>query len=399
MSDASLISQQHIDRTPVYEFDYYRDVHLQTDAHEGYMHLQKNAPPLFWTNKNNGHWVANTPDLVMDILRQPEIFSSKFLSIPINLNLPKMIPQMIDPPGHRFYQKILRPFFEIRAIDKITSRIQASAEHSIDTVARRGQCEFVGEVSSHFSLTIFMELVGFPLDKFELFRELEVNFFAKATDRAVQAQISTKIVELLTNLIDDRRINPKDDWISTLVSNEFEGRFLSHQELLSIGFQMFIAGLDTISTALSFGMRHLANDRDLRQRMMDNPDCIPDAIEELMRRYTFISLPRYVTQEVELGGIKLAEGDAILAPLALVGWNVPDPEIVSLDRPVCKHAAWGSGIHTCPAIHLARREMAIFYRAWLDRIGHFHEATTERKAMRIGTVQALCELHLAWDAC
>jgi cytochrome P450 len=391
------MTKQQSTHVPVYEFDYYRDPHVQADAHQGYMRLKREAPPLFWTNHNDGHWVANSADLVMEVLRQPEIFSSQFLSIPINPKLPKMIPQMIDPPGHRFYQKMLRPFFELRAIDRISSRILTSAEQCIDTFAKQGKCEFVGDVGSHFSLTVFMELVGFPLDKFDLFRELEVAFFSEATDRAVQAQVSGQIVQLLAELIEERRKKPKNDWITVMVHDEFEGRNLSQLELVSIGFQMFIAGLDTISTALSFGMRHLANDKELRQRIIDNPECIPDAVEELMRRYTFISLPRYVTQDVELSGIKLSEGEAILAPLAMVGWDIPDPDIVSLDRPACKHAAWGSGIHMCPAIHLARREMTIFYGKWLERIGHFHQVETEKKPMRIGTVQSLCELHLAWD--
>lgn len=382
---------------PVYEFDYYRDPHVQANAHDAYMHLKRHAPPLFWTNHNDGHWVANSADLVIEILRQPEIFSSQFLSIPINPKLPKMIPQMIDPPDHRFYQKLLRPFFELRAVDRIAARMETSAEEAIASVASRGECEFVNEVSSHFSLAMFMELVGFPLDQFELFRELEIGFFSKATDRAEQARISGQIVQLLAQLIEERRNEPQDDWISTLVHEEFEGRKLGQPELLSMGFQMFIAGLDTIATALSLGMRHLANDRELRQRMIDDPDCIPEAVEELMRRYTFICLPRYVTQDVELGGITLSKGETILAPLAMVGWNMPDPEVVSIDRPVCKHAAWGSGIHMCPAIHLARREMIIFYRKWFERIGHFREVETEKQSMRIGTIQALCELHLAWD--
>jgi cytochrome P450 len=384
-------------RGPIFDFDYYKDPHVTKDAHEGYMRLKREAPPLFWTERNGGHWVVNNGDLAIEVLRQPEIFSSTKLSIPINPNLPRLIPQMIDPPEHRFYQKLLRPFFELRAVEPQAPRITRRAEEKIGAVADRGHCEFVSEVGSHFGLSVFMELVGFPLEQFDLFRELEYSFFSNATDRAEQARISQYILQQLDQLFEARRIDPKDDWLSSFVHAEFEGRKLTKPELLSLGFMMFLAGLDTVVNALAFGMRHLGQDPALQQRMIDDPDCIPAVVEELMRRYTFISLPRFVTEDIELGGITISKGDSILVPLASISWNCPQPDVVSIERAPCKHAAFGSGIHTCPGIHLARKEMAIFYKTWFDKIGPFRFIEAEEAMpMRIGTVQAVQEVHLAW---
>jgi cytochrome P450 len=389
------------ERAPVYDFDYYKDPRVLKDALGAYFEVKREAPPLFWTERNGGHWFVNAPDLAMEVLRNPQLFSSRVLSIPANPNLPQLIPQMLDPPAHRYYRNILRPFFESKAVDPVAPRVTELANEKIDAVVEQGHCEFVNGVGAHFALSVFMELYGFPLEQFDYIRDLEFSFFSKATNRDEQMQVSGKILAVIDQVIEARRAEPRNDWISTLIHKTYEGGKLTKPELMSISFMVFLAGLDTVVNALTFGMRHLAHDEAMRQRMIDDPDCIPAAVEELMRRYTFISLPRYVTADTQLGGITLSEGDSILVPLMLMGWDDrtnPDPETVAIDRPVCKHAGFGTGVHTCPGIHLARQEMAIFYRLWFEKVGHFREVeSAERPLMRGGTVVAIKELHLAWD--
>ncbi|MGN6691393.1 MAG: cytochrome P450, partial [Sphingopyxis sp.] len=99
-------------------------------------------------------------------------------------------------------------------------------------------------------------------------------------------------------------------------------------------------------------------------------------------------------------GARLKAGDCILAPLPLVGWDealTEDPKTVSLERQFYRHAAFGSGIHTCLGLHLARMELIIFYRAWFARIGHFRQIERGDETCRGGSVMALEHLHLAWD--
>lgn len=389
------------ERAPVYDFDYYRSPDIAADAQDAYLKVKKSAPPLFWTEQNGGHWVVNSADLAIEVLKQPNLFSNKYLSIPMNPNLPQLIPQMLDPPEHRYYRQILKPFFDAKKVDPVVPRITALANQVIDTVIDQGECEFVNGVAAPFALRVFMELFGFPVEKFDYIRDLEFSFFTKATNREEQRAVSGQIIQLIGELIHARRAEPKDDWISKWVHQEYEGGKLSDRELVSMSFMMFLAGLDTVANALSFGMRHLAHDAALRQRMIDDPESIPAAVEELLRRYTFIALPRYVTSQTELGGITLPEGDSILVPLMLISWDdrtAPDPESVTLERPPCKHAAFGSGVHMCPGLHFARKELAIFYQLWFEKIGHFREVVErdQRADMRGGTVIAIKELHLAW---
>lgn len=387
-------------RSPVYEFDYIADPGLLADVHDRYWELKETAPPVFWTNAHGGHWMCNTASSVSQVIRHPEIYSSRYLSIPPNPNQPAMIPEMLDPPEHRPYRQMLRPFFESKAIAPLEARVVEWTDQLLGDIADAGECEFVSSIASRLPVAVFMELFGFPMEKFDEFRHLVVGFFnARATPDERNALAQT-ILGHLAELIQQRMAEPRDDMISKIIVSEVEGRRLTFEELMSIGFLMFLAGLDTVTNAMSFGMRHLAHDEALRQRAIDDPDVIPDLVEELLRRYAFVATPRYIVADTELEGVRLFAGDCILAPLPLVGWDEglnPDPKTVSVERQFYRHAAFGSGIHTCLGLHLARMELIVFYRAWFARIGHFRQIERGDETCRGGSVMALEHLHLAWS--
>lgn len=399
-SDSMAISAPDRKREPAYEFDYVHDPALSADVHAAYWNLKQNAPPVFWTSAHGGHWVVTSSDAAIDVLRHPDLFSSKFLSIPPNPNQPKMIPESLDPPEHRAYRQLLRPFFESKAIEPLEPRIREWAERLVDDVAKKGSCEFVDALGSRFPVSVFMELFGFPLDQFDFFRATVVEYFDAQVDEQRRLQLTMQILGNLTQLIEARRAEPKDDLVSALIEIDFEGRKLAQDELISIGFLMFLAGLDTVVNALTFGMRHLAHDEALQTRMIEDPAAIPAIVEELMRRYTFVSTPRYITQDTEIAGVQVYAGDSVLVPLHMVGWDeklTSCPAEVRLDRPHCRHAGFGSGIHTCLGIHLARLEMTVFYETWAKKIGHFHLNETQQLRFRGGSVQALEALQLEWN--
>lgn len=386
-------------RQPVYEFDYIADPALLEDCHARYWQIRNEAPPLFWTPANGGHWVCNTGKAVNHVVRHPELFSSRFLSIPPNPNQPKMIPEMLDPPEHRPWRQMLRPFFESKAIEPLEARIAAWTDRLLDDVLPQGECEFVSAVASRLPVAVFMELFGFPMEKFDEFRALVVAFFNARATPEQRNGLGQTIAGHLAELIQARMATPQDDMISKIIASEVDGRAITFEEMMSIGFLMFLAGLDTVTNAMSFGMRHLAHDEALRGRVIEDPARIPDMVEELMRRYAFVATPRTVVADTELEGIRLQAGDSILAPLPLVGWDEalnPDPAAVSIERPWYRHAGFGSGIHTCLGLHLARLELVIFYRAWFARVGHFSQIPKGDETCRGGSVLALEHLHLAW---
>src|SRR5690606_24004617 len=216
----------------------------------------------------------------------------------------RMIPESLDPPEHRRYRQLLRPFFESKAIAPLEARVTEWTEELIGKVAATGECEFVSAVASRLPVAVFMELFGFPMEKFDEFRKLVVDFFSSRASIEQRQAYAFQIMAHLGQLIQDRTAEPRDDMISKIIASDFEGRKLDFDELMSIGFLMFLAGLDTVTNAMSFGMRHLAHDEKLRQRVIDDPAAIPNMVEELLRRYAFVATPRYIVQDTELEGAK-----------------------------------------------------------------------------------------------
>jgi cytochrome P450 len=385
---------------PVFEFDMYRDPHLLEDIHKGYAWLKANAPPLFWTPCNGGHWVACSADALIAVLRDPERFSSRFQSIPLTPQQPRLIPESLDPPEHRPFRQLLRPFFESKAIAPLEPRIAEWTNALIDEVIDKGSCEFVSSLAESIPISVFMEIFGLPIERRQEFRKLAADYFGATSDWTERLKLGEKIKAILADLIDLRTREPKDDLLSTLITIDFEGRRLTHDELMSIGFLMFLGGLDTVTIAMTFGMKHLAHDPALRQRIIDDPDCIPAAVDELLRRYTFVATIRHVAQDTELAGCRLRAGEMILAPLPMISWDEklnPDPFKVNLERATPRNGAFGSGVHTCLGLHLARTELAAFYRIWFSRIGHFHEVDTGTPPVqRPGVTNAQETLQIAW---
>ena len=387
---------------PTHQFDYHHDPIL-ADVHAGYWQLKDCAPPLFWTPANGGHWVANNGAIANHIMRHPEIFSSKILAIPPRPDSPKMIPITLDPPEHRSYRQMLRPFFESKAIAPLEQWIIDWTNRLIDAVIDKKECEFVDAISSRLPVSIFMEMLGLSMDRFDEFRKLVVDFFKAAGGEDIdeRLRLQGQIHGIIHELVTARMADPKSDLMSQLVTLDFEGRKLTYEELMSIGFLMFLAGLDTVVNAMSFGMNHLSHDEVLQQRIIDDPDCIPNVVEELLRRYAFVNTPRLIVEDVEIDGVQMKAGETVLVPLMMIGWDEKlnaCPHQVSVDRPAYRHGAFGTGVHTCLGIHLARMELRNFYALWFKRIGKFRRANPDAPLhMRGGNVMAIEQLDLRWD--
>jgi cytochrome P450 len=184
---------------------------------------------------------------------------------------------------------------------------------------------------------------------------------------------------MLEQLLIDRRRQPKDDLMTLLINSEIEGRPLTHEELMGTCHLLFIAGLDTVTDSLSCFYAFLATHPEHRRRLVEDPDTIPSAIEEMLRYESPVTmvLPRVVTQETELSGCPVHPGDKIIALLGSANNDesvVDNPEEVDFDRTGIRHYAFGGGVHRCLGSNLARLELRVSLREWHRRIPEYHIA-------------------------
>jgi cytochrome P450 len=149
---------------------------------------------------------------------------------------------------------------------------------------------------------------------------------------------------------------------------------MTRNDILDLCFLFLIAGLDTVSDSLTCMFAYLATHPEHRQQIVDNPDIIPSAVEELLRWESPVpyGVPRLTTEEVELpNGARLPAGTAVLVSYGAANLDpteFPDWDTVRLDREVNRHIAFGGGVHRCLGSHLARRELRVALAEWHRRI-------------------------------
>jgi cytochrome P450 len=197
--------------------------------------------------------------------------------------------------------------------------------------------------------------------------------------------------------IDQRRRRPREDLLTFGIQAEVDGQRMSDDEVLGFAFNLFIGGLDTVSTNLGLHFWHLATHPRDQALLRANPAMIPDAIEEMLRAYAAVSTFRTVAQKIEVGGVTMMPGDKVIMSTTLAGRDPEawaDPTNVRFDRKP-QHISFANGPHLCLGLHLARRELAVAINRFLNEVPDFRLAAGFEPDFHLGMIQPLA-LPLVW---
>jgi cytochrome P450 len=400
MSGSAEVSvPEHIRPDQIYPFDIYQDPRLLRDVHLGYREMAQEAPEIFYTPMNGGHWLVTSYDLVEKVVRDAANFSNREIEIPKTESPFVAIPINLDPPEHTPYRRMLMKHFTPRVIARLEDAMQEWSERLIAKVQDDGRCDFAAALGAVYPVTIFMEMAGLPLDRYLEFRQIVTEFFSHIP-AARRIELQGRIFGELETVFRARMENPQDDLFTKLVAEEIDGRALNMDELLSIGFLLFVAGLDTVANAMTFGFHFLAQRPDIQDRLRENPADIPEFIDEMMRRFPVTNGVRMIRKDMEFAGANLRAGEMIVAPMTLAGLDPkrnPEPEKFDIDRKKRQHISFSTGPHLCLGHWLAKAEMRIFIAEFLSRIPRFSLAEGWCPTWRAGVVMALEDLEIEWS--
>ena len=323
-----------------------------------------------------GEFALTDVDTVETAFRQPTVFSSKKAFDSLASPLP-LVPIAFDPPEQTRYRRILQPFFSPRAIRPLEGDLRRQLIEIIEPLAARGECDFVAEVAGIFPVQAFLTLFGFPLDIRDQLIEWKDAVLGltdasgnTALDGAAAEAAMGKAGELffyLADLVAKRRGVAGDDVLSQLLCLTGE-EALTDEEAIGLCFLFVLAGLDTVTGSLGFGMERLARNPVQRREIVDDPSLIPAAVEELVRLdppAPFV--PRVTAEETVLDGRTLPADTRVFGYLAAANRDEnrhPDPYAVNFHRGDNPHASFGIGVHRCLGSHLARMEMRLVYEEW-----------------------------------
>jgi cytochrome P450 len=325
--------------------------------------------------------IACARSAVDEVLRRPEVFSSDTDAQDLQTRRP-LIPLQIDPPAQRKYRKILDPLFAPKRMQALIDPIRALVNDLIDGFIDEDEIDFTQQFSIPFPSHVFLTMFGLPTEELPSFIRMKDGIIRPhhVVDRpihdpeaiAYQKATADSIYEYFENLLDDRASDRRDDLISQFLDAEVEGEHLSRDDILDICFLFLIAGLDTVTASLDCFFGYLADHPVERQQLVDDPDVITHAVEELLRWETpVMGAARVATRRATVGGVDVAPGEQVMVLLGAA--NVDDAEMddagmVRWDRDVNRHLAFGGGVHRCLGSHLARIELRIALQEWHRRI-------------------------------
>jgi cytochrome P450 len=396
----------------VYDFDMFLDPGLLKDPHERVREMLREAPPLFWTPRNMGHWVAIGHEAVFEVARNWERFSSEFMPreqlqallamLPPDFpHVPHLRPITLDPPDHGLYRAALASTFGPRAIKARTEEIRTLAGRLLDAIVEQGRCEFVSAVAEPLPVLVFLKMMGLAPERLAEFRDLARRVLAPGMLEPMEGAARMRaIADAIGGAIRERRDDPKDDIISLLWSTEIDGQPMTMEVMEDFSCLLFMAGLDTVINAIGFAVRRMAIDQDLQAQLRADPSLIPEAVEEMLRRYSFVTLNRRVTEDTEFCGWRLKQNDRVMFSLAGAGLDPahwPAPEAYDLARENKAHIAFGAGPHRCLGSHLARLELQLLYAELLKRLPTFRLDPDHPIEYRAGNVLAVEKLPIRWD--
>jgi len=360
------------------------------------------GPGLFYSSELGGHWCVTKRELVVDILRNWELFSSKNIRVPRVERTVPSIPHHMDPPEHGKYRISVVELFGHRILDALTPAIRTTARELAEDFASRNAGEFVNDFAMRMPVDIFMRMCGLPLERRdELVGWVQRYFHGASQQESNDAHEAS--IAFLGSWLDQQLLDPDSSGghiMPSLLKTRVDGRPLTRDEMLSIIITLFNGGLDTVAAQMTHLMRYLAENEEQRLELVNQPERIPDAVEELLRRFSIISIGREVTRDASYHGVELRKGDMVLCLISAAGLDegvFPHALEVDFDRPNRRqHCAFGSGPHMCVGAPLARLELRIMLEELLPRLPMLRVKPDAKMRYHTGVTLGLVELPLQW---
>ena len=388
----------HVPPDLVVDYDRFRDPARFPNPQLGIAELFRAYPPIFYTPRNGGHWMCARSTVALAMLRDWEIFSS---NPALNAGLqrdPRTAPNQYDPPTHSAMRHILNRSFAPGTIMQMEPRIRAFAGQLIDDALPAGRVEFLSRIAKRFPIDIFLLQAGADLSDRETLVDLADGFTKSPKLEDRQAAVRA-LADHLVDYLRAREAEPKDDLLSVVVQGKMEGgRAVTEEEKQGLAVLLFLGGLDTVAATLSFIMLHLACNPQDYARLVEAPDRIGGAVEELMRVHGVAQMERAVSRDIVYEGVAFKKGDRVTFHPQIYGLDDPTlahPEQIDFERERSPHMIFGSGPHRCIGSHLARFEIRVFLEEWVKRVPAF-SLDGAWPEMAIGVVWSPKAVPLRW---
>ena len=368
-------------------------------AHQIWDELRQTCP-VAHTDRYGGAWLPVRHEDISAIARDTDHFSSEGAVLANKPPREEWIstapiggapPITSDPPFHADARRLLLPAFSPQVVAEWEPEIRRLCNELIDNLAGLDVVDAAVQYAQNIPVYVIARMLGLPLEDSDYFRDtvhlvLE-EIGAEFGDRRAGFE---KLDAYLAVHVRDHIENPKDDLIGFLLNAKIYDQPLSPEHVVGTIILLMVAGIDTTWSSIGSSIWHLAHHPSDLARMVAEPELLPTAIEELLRAYAPVTMARIVSQDAEIGGCPVKQGDSVLLPFPAANRDpevFEDADTVIIDREVNRHVAFGLGIHRCLGSNLARLELRLAVEVFINRFPKFELADPGAVTWSLGQVR------------
>jgi len=289
-----------------------------------------------------------------------------------------------DPPLHTRVRRIMTSALAPRAIARMEPGLIETVDYLLDEMEQKGQADLIEDFASSIPIQIIGNLLDVPMEEREPLRDWSLAILGALEPSLTAEQLAagqnavTEFKDYLSDLIERRRAVPGDldsDVLTRLIQGEGAEAQLSEIELIQNCIFILNAGHETTTNLIGNGLALLQEHPDQRECLLQQPDLINPAIEEMLRFRSPNQLGnRETTSEIEIDGLTIAKGTNLHLLIGAANRD-PDvfeaPTVFDISRKPNRHLAFAGGPHVCVGLTLARMEGRIAIARLLQRFPNF----------------------------
>jgi cytochrome P450 len=285
-----------------------------------------------------------------------------------------------DPPAHTRVRRLIMGALSPRAIAGMEGDLIRLVDTLLGRLAAKGKVDLIEDFASAIPIEVIGNLLDVPHDEREPLRDWSLAILG-ALEPVISPEVFARgnkavkdFLAYLQTLVARRRAKPGDpsrDVLTRLIQGEENGERLTEKELLQNCIFLLNAGHETTTNLIGNGLVALQAYPAEKKRLIENPDLIKTAVEEMLRFESSNQLGNRMTVEpFELGGVAMPPGTPVTLCIGAANRDpaqFTDPERLDVGRTPNRHLAFGTGAHQCAGMALARLEGAIAISRFLAR--------------------------------
>ena len=382
------------------DFDHHDVERFGRDPFAVYKILREQCP-VGWSDLYGGFYVVTSYENVFAVGEDWSTFSSaQGMTLPDINPLMRFIPIDYDPPAQQKYRHVLLPHLSSKAVGLLEVQIRDFVQSIIAELRSSDSCDLVAELASPVPMYAICLILGVPLEDQEMFKAWAHRMAHPGDNQENGVTAAMELMTYILGMVDARRSEPRDDLISHLLRVDFDGRPLTDDEIVSMGFLLLPAGFDTTESALG-AIFHLLGTQPWLREQFAAVENIGDAVEEFLRLVSPVQCTsRVATQESAIGGVQIEPGQRVLIVFGAANRDekeFPKSEDTILDRHPNRHLAFGAGVHRCVGAHLARLEIKIVLEEILRGLPPFRVPNEDAVVWHTGHIRGVARLPVEFE--